>query len=173
MYHLVRRVKLIEMIDKGNSKGNSIPTNKKRTGIWRGVCGIGYMAIRFTQYLSPDHFLSECDQRVRILTLYGTALGYLNRYQEANRRFNEAHALVVSGMGLTDGKELARIHIRRAEMLLSQADNFREKLANRAKTRSHDAVYWKHAISLVDDCWASLEKGEHCLCGISHSSFWW
>ena len=180
MYHMIRRAKLLYLVEesKGLSKRMSVRpspgTSMKAETLWQAICAVGYVAMRLAQHLTPEHFYSDCDQRVRVLTLYGMALGYLNRFHEANRRFNEAHALVVSGMGLTEGKELARIHIRRAEMLLRRADYERNEAMHVQKEDAvEDSSVPIKVISYIDECWSALERAEMSLGGISHSSFWW
>jgi len=176
MYHMIRRAKLLCLVEESRRKPDSDDDllHEKSRKLWQAICAVGYVAMRLAQHLTPEHFYSDCDQRVRVLTLYGMALGYLNRFHEANRRFNEAHALVVSGMGLTEGKELARIHIRRAEMLVRRADyKWKEELKVRREKPLEDRSVPIKVISYIDECWSALERAEMSLGGISHSSFWW
>ncbi len=164
MYRIVRRAKL--------EKHSDIYTHTNQR--WKSVCILGYQAMRLCHLLPPDQLVQECDQKVRILTLYGVALGYLDRYLESHRRFNEAHALVVSGMFLTDGKELARIHIGRAEMLLRKArqEECSQSVSSQSSEEKLEGLL-PRVICAVDDAWKALEKAEISLGGVSHSSFWW
>lgn len=148
---------------------------------WQCICALGYLSLQLCRHLSPDFHMADCDLRVRVLTMYGVALGYLNRFYEANRRLSEAHALVIAGMGTLDGRELARIHLRRAEVLVWQARHGIEDVISAVQKvtapagDSRDVVRDKarSVIMHIDDAWAALERGELGLAGVSHSTFWW
>ncbi|MCP5557685.1 MAG: SIR2 family protein [Verrucomicrobiaceae bacterium] len=169
MYRIVRRAKMLHHSKRQIAKEAALKE------CWRSVCVLGYNSLQLCRNLSPDIHTVECDQRVRILTLYGLALGYLERPYESNRRFNEAHALVVSGLGITEGKELARIHLRRAEMLLWQGrlmiSDKKTKTPLLMQTTAEVKV--AKAVARIDDAWKAIERGEISLAGVNHSSFWW
>lgn len=186
MYRILRRAKLEYHHKSLLNKTLLLSANKAKVSAhWQMISALGYEALQMCRSLSPEYHQADCDLRVRVLTLYATALGYLNRFSEANRRLNEAHAVILSGMGWPDGRELARIHIRRAEMLIWRARSTIEGYSQTASTKDTDTeeTLKKHkedketqlrlSISWLDDAWAALERGELCLGGVSHSTYWW
>lgn len=212
MYRILRRAKLeyhshsisqqevtpTDALFMCGSMAQGLGTNEPVRERWRIVSAMGYQALQMCRSLSPDYHQADCDLRVRVLTLYAVSLGYLNRFSEANRRFNEAHAIILSGMGWPDGRELARIHIRRAEVLIWNARyDAHVALSAYVKAMSPSSsgapagaavkhvkltpaqaaallvAQARNAISCLDDAWAALERGELCLGGVSHSAYWW
>lgn len=178
MYRIVRRAKLEYHSARINGTLDhsleGVPRLCKVRQRWQTVCSIAYSALQMARNLAPDFHNADCDLRIRILTLYGVALGYLNRFTEANRRFNEAHALVISGLGTTDGRELARIHIRRAEMLCWKGKEFTQQLkVLDSNDKQKSRIVLRNAILAFDEAWGALERGELSLGGTSHSTYWW
>lgn len=174
MYRIVRRAKLEYHHQSLASDDLLLSANEVNVSRrWVVVCALGYEALQMCRSLSPDYHHADCDLRVRVLTLYALALGYLNRFSESNRRLNEAHAIILSGMGWPDGRELARIHIRRAEMLIWRSRHEMAKWKQEGKGAKTKAKHTRLAISWLDDAWAALERGELCLGGVSHSTYWW
>ncbi len=179
MYRIVRRAKLEYHAESLNIDDILLSASEARVSEhWQVVSALGYEALQMCRSLSPDYHLEDCDLRIRVLTLYALALGYLNRFSESNRRLNEAHAIILSGMGWPDGRELARIHIRRAEMLIWRArsgmnDNGEPKPKDEDKSKDEEQEKLRLSISWLDEAWAALERGELCLGGVSHSTYWW
>ena len=165
-YRTARRATLIRY-----SRGKLANANMQELerSHWKVTSGICHMAIQLLRSISPNHYHTECKLRIQLLTLYGMALGYLKRFKEGHRRFNEAHALLVSGLGKLDGRELSKIHIRRAEMILTRGRSLLH--AHIEDKTGEDALLPIRAC--VDDAWASLETASIGMRGVNHSSFWW
>jgi hypothetical protein len=113
--------------------------------------------------LHPQFAEHETTIKIKCNSLYGLALSYLNRFSEAHRRLNEAHALIPRGRSGLRSHDLACLHLRRAEVHLNQAEREWPK-ENRT---------WAKFFAHVDDGWVSLERAEAALSGSSHSSLWW
>lgn len=132
---------------------------------WLVVSALCWLCIDLCRSLDPDFADFEVSSKVKCNTLYGLALGYLNRFTEAHRRLNEAHALMSRGRRGLRGTEFAVLHLRRAEVYLTQA----EAPGNKRPDQKLDALFF----ACIDDAWASLERAEKALSGSSHSSLWW
>mgnify|MGYP001374612326 CR=1 FL=1 len=165
MYRIARRAKIRFHSDE-TTHNKIVPDH------WRTVCALGYTGLSLCRNLPPEFHEADCDLRVRILTVYAVALGYLNRFSESARRFNEAHALIISGMETTSGRELARIHIRRAEMLIWRA-KWKMGILDTPDTPNKLLSDYHLVVTHIDEAWTALERGELGLGGNSHSTYWW
>ncbi len=173
MYRLVRRAKL-ERYSRETAKDRTIAAKEKEkeANLWSSVCAVGHLGLQFSRYLSARNYRTDSRLRIKILTMYGLALGYLGRFTESNRRFNEAHALLVSGLRSTDGRELGKIHLRLAEKHLAKGRFLLEEWIQNGKPRaSKDHTY--PMVSTIDDAWAALERAELSMASNNHSEFWW
>jgi hypothetical protein len=136
---------------------------------WLLICSIIYHSLQLCRLLPPDFDKQERELRIRLLTTYGLALGCLNRSSEANRRFNEAHALALIRPTEDLPLQLARIHLRRAEMSIYCFHSQMPMSPEGFDYSKQDFSYFAH----LDDAWATIERGEAALSGLNQSSFWW
>ncbi|MGJ8661264.1 MAG: SIR2 family protein [Bacteroidota bacterium] len=166
---LIRLTKYRYHLSHGR-KGNKNPPHDlealKRTTV---IC---YHCIKLLRYLSPQFEEKERYTRVRILSTYGLALGCLNRSSESNRRLNEAHGAALSRQHGPIPVQLARIHVRRAEMSLYRADKRIYPLLGELDSESENPTR-QSIFHHLNDAWAAIERAEHSMSGVNHSSFWW
>ncbi len=132
---------------------------------WGIVSAICWLCIDLCKGLSAAYSDFEVSARVKCNTLYGLALGYLSRFSEAHRRLNEGHALLSRSRSGLKGTEFSVLHLRRAEVFLSQA----EVRVVKDQRQLPDPLFF----AFIDDAWVCLEKAERSLSGASHSSLWW
>lgn len=88
---------------------------------WAMVCMLCRTSLELASHLHPFFQAQEAAQRIKALTLYGLALGSLNRFTEAHRRLNEANALLSKTDLGRESVEFAIIKLRRAEVHLLEA----------------------------------------------------
>jgi len=145
--------------------------------LWSGVSVISWCAIDLLKNFHPALIEEENVLKVRCLSIYGLALGYLCRYQEGHRRLNEAHAaLSKSAQGLS-GVPFAALNLRRGEIYQWQATDLLSKI--NTKVSGGDAeddeisLLKKQAVAAINDIWPCLELAEQALSGVVHSSTWW
>lgn len=176
--------------------------DKTALSLWQAVCVLSSTALEFCRITSP--FLEDFDysERIRALSIYAVALGRLGRFFEAQRRLNEASALLSKLK--TDQRQplLGIVELRRAELHLLEAvfmdpftKNNTEKIFesigfsenNLAKRfESYDARLQKYRngkkfrdfvpdvqMAKLDDAWCSLEAAERLFAGALHSPRWW
>ena len=82
-------------------------------------CSLGLALCR---HLHPAYLQRERKQQIKLQTLYGLALANLGRPLEANRRFNEASAVLSKETRTPDEVETAIIRIRRGESSLIRSE---------------------------------------------------
>lgn len=139
---------------------------------WQLTSGFCHLCIQLLRIVSARQFRQESRLRVQVLTLYGLALGYLGRYKEGHRRFNEAHAVLSAGVSRIDGRDLAKIHIRRAELILARGRELLN-LFRSSKRKKGEELEIRAILACCDDAWASLERASHGMRDVHHSCFWW
>ena len=82
-------------------------------------CSLG---LNLCKHLHPAYLQRERRQQIKLQTLYGLSLAYLGRPLEANRRFNEASAILSKESRTPDEVETAIIRIRRATASLLRSE---------------------------------------------------
>ncbi len=105
-YLLMKRAKM-------ERSANSDAINLRRR--WVQATMICSVALDLCKHLHPNYLSRERKQQIKLQTLYGLALAYLGRPMEANRRFNEASAILSKETRTPDEVETAIIRLRRAE----------------------------------------------------------
>jgi hypothetical protein len=141
---------------------------------WTQVWTLCELALDLCRYLHPALEVVETEQRVKILTIYGLAMGYCGRFVEAHRRLSEAQALLSKARRGFWDLELAIIRLRRAEVHLEHAKCEAIQRACAAGDATADGDDKKRLrCARVDDAWSLLENAEQALSGRSQSSLWW
>lgn len=183
-YALLKRAKL-EIFAKDR--------DHRDTGGWRNVlrrmklmqaCCCFNLAWRLLYLTPPEHIGTEMELRIKNDSLYGLALGYLDRPFEAHRHLNQAMALLSKTQSGLAGIQLAMIRLRRAELFLAlskklrvdlcdQVDKLDGKSEGEPKLRERLARVSKQFFAALDDTVAHLDYAEDTLAGIGHSNLWW
>jgi hypothetical protein len=119
----VRRAKLREHARSSNLKFPKIqdPDGDNIRRLWAQVCAWCRLGIDLSANLHPRHLQAESRLRVRFSTLYGLALGRLERFFEAHRRLNEAGGILSKLKVVTDDPPLAIQKLTRAEVHILEA----------------------------------------------------
>ncbi len=123
-YQCTKRAKLENDARKKNmaepEKKRSIQVSKT---YFQTVSILAYIGISFCRNLDPLFLERELQLKSKLSTLYGLALGHLNRFYEAHRRLTESQRFLSK---TTSGKlqriEHGIIRLRRAEIFLVQAE---------------------------------------------------
>ncbi len=169
-YRVVRRAKLLLY----SSESGYSDSSGEHLTLWKNACALCNLALNLIYHLGIDGREEIYQLRIQILTRYGMALGYLGRFKESHRRFNEAHALLVAGLRSLERKELAKIHLRRAEMLLARAHYLvKPPDEDEGGEGSQHIATIRPIVACIDDAWAALERANLSMTGTNHSGFWW
>lgn len=102
-----------------------LDVNNEAVRTWLQICCLSRFVLDACAHVAPQHALQEARVRIRTLMHYGLALGRLGRFFEANRRFNEANALLSKVGGPQADLTLAEIKLRVAEVQLLEARHIR------------------------------------------------
>jgi hypothetical protein len=96
---------------------------------WLKVTRLCHLGIDWCKHLRVGCFAMDCELRVRMLSYYAVALANLDRFFEAHRRINEANGINSKRELPASHVEMAKLSIRRAEVLLTEAHRLTEVLA--------------------------------------------
>jgi hypothetical protein len=104
----------------------SFPASNKKDrdsvrSIWAQACALCRMVIDLCANLHPNHLQAELALREKYSTLYGLALGRLDRFFEAHRRLNEAGAILSNSNLARNDSPLSMRKLRRAEVHILEA----------------------------------------------------
>ena len=119
-----------------NATGNWDEKSRRRWGQATILCFLG---IDLCKHLHPQFFQSELKLKIKMHTLYGLSLAYLDRPFEASRHFNEAKALLSKAARTLDEVEVAIIRLRQAEAYLVQATHI-SKILDAIPKGAYDIV---------------------------------
>ncbi|MEM9079734.1 MAG: SIR2 family protein [Verrucomicrobiota bacterium] len=196
-YRVVRRAKMeslaVEWAKDQVQPDEEVPDElqKRQTVVnvlWRASCGLCGIGFHLSRSLSNVNYAADCRLRIQLLTLYAVSLGYLHRFKEVRRRFNEAHSLLVSALRSTDRKEEAKIQLRQAEVSVQCAttkyanlqraarvfhDSKKKEEEERQKAHERFKREERRFFAHIDEAWNMIEAAEESLTGSSHSAFWW
>lgn len=100
--------------------------HRKVRKLWVGVSTLCWLTLDLCYDLPPSSVVEDCKLRIKAQTIYGLALGWLGRFHEAHRRFNEAHAWLSKSQGAVEPLELGIIKLREAEVHLLEAVRFQK-----------------------------------------------
>ena len=165
-YAHVKRAKLLSEAGMGGVRTKIL---------WMKVCIICRCVTDICRNLDPFFLDFELDQRIRIQTIHGLALGHLERYTEGHRRLTEAFSMLSKRRPSQIGPEHAIIKLRRAEIYLLEERRLRKKIEI-LKFIRQDVAFTSNPLlgrALLDDAWNCLDSAERSLSGQSHSSLWW
>ncbi|MBL9188788.1 MAG: hypothetical protein JNK23_14995 [Opitutaceae bacterium] len=126
-YTHVRRAKMLQHAAKSSESEQLRPTLDSRV-LWVEVCGLCWLALNLCYYLPPALLVQDAHLRIKTLTLYGLALGWLGRFHEAHRNLDEAHAWLSKLHTTIDPIELGIIKVRQAEVHVLEATRLRRLL---------------------------------------------
>lgn len=92
---------------------------------WLRVTRICNLGIDWCKHLSPAALKLDLELRVRLHSYYAVALANLDRFYEAHRHLTEALAIQSKHLWATPRIELAKLGLRRAEVILTEAHRVR------------------------------------------------
>jgi NAD-dependent SIR2 family protein deacetylase len=95
---------------------------------WLKVTRLCNLGIDWCKHLRVGSFQMECELRVRMHSYYAVALANLDRFFEAHRHINQANGINSKRDLPPSNVELAKLSIRRAEVLLTEAHRFSQVL---------------------------------------------
>jgi len=131
------------------------------------VCLLCGVAIELAVQLGPDARDAEELTLVVAESSYGLALAYLARFSEAHRRLSNAFARLSRSKNERREERWAILELSRGAVNLRQAQWFCMEHGER------DEKQVRHALALLDDSWAALQRARQSLSGKSRSTRWW
>ncbi|HET6410119.1 MAG TPA: hypothetical protein VFG14_19675, partial [Chthoniobacteraceae bacterium] len=90
-------------------------------GEWLRVTRICNLGIDWCKHLPPDALRLDLELRVRLHSYYAVALANLDRFYEAHRHLTEALAIQSKHLWASPRIEQAKLSLRRAEVVLTEA----------------------------------------------------
>jgi len=170
-----RRGKLKGRINEGNRIDESpavagLAKNsdlKDDRNLFAKACALCSLTFDLCLQIHPALFNADMRLRIRSTTLYGIAVARLGHFFEAQRRFNEAHALFWKSQSVLVPHETAIIELRRAEAHLIEA-SFLSGLLHRFDAYVKDHQF--HTDTYIEDYIEEFLKGLQG--GISEKGDW-
>jgi SIR2-like protein len=119
----IRRARLQERVIAGL---RDFPASRERDEnnsrrLWAQASALCRMVIDLCAHLHPSHLQAELAVREKFSTLYGLALGRLDRFFEAHRRLNEAGAILSNSNLVRNDSVLPTRKLRRSEVHILEA----------------------------------------------------
>ncbi len=127
-YRCTKYAKYLVQISKIDNADVNVCKNLKNDAncLWVIVSFLSRFSIDLMRLLDPMFLDEEISLKIKCLSLYGLALGYLNRFYEANRIFNEAISVSISMSVQENNDNTAMLRLRRAEVHILEAIFFKE-----------------------------------------------
>jgi hypothetical protein len=167
-YHLHEIDGWTDWVERGALPGTSDAKHHAAT-----ASSLLLAAERSGWFLDPSFRDSQMIESVACLSLHGLALGYLDRFTEAQRKIDEASGSLASSSLAHDPLELAIIELRRASLFLLEARSIRvhRSVPNTKPIDLADAP--RSASARVEDAWRCVERAHELLSGNSRIVSWW